>query len=149
MQGMGDVPRRRLLDPGELARLHAAAVAVLGSQDDVVAAYLYGSAARGEAAADLDIAVLFRDAPVSGRLEQLAGELQRQGAPDGPEIDLRPLNGTAPRFRITVVREGRLLVERDRAARLEHEARAMSVWLDFRPTWERMRQRMLARWAHG
>ena len=141
---------RRLIGARARQRLERASQGVLGSHPDVVAVYLYGSAIRGEAARDLDVAVLFRaEPPPPSALEALAARLQREGAPDGPEIDLRCLNRTAPRFRASVMDEGSLLLERDPAARIEAEARAFSEWLDFKPVWERMRRRMLERLADG
>lgn len=89
---------RRQFGPDDLRRLKNAAERVLGERPDVVAAYLYGSAARGEPARDLDIALLFRsEVPPARELEHLASELQRMGAPHGPEIDLRVFNRAAPR----------------------------------------------------
>jgi predicted nucleotidyltransferase len=130
-------------------RLVEAAAHVLSREPDVVAAYLYGSAARGEPAHDLDVAVSFEGRVDPRRLEPLAARLQAEAAPHGPEIDLRPLNDAAPRFQVAVLRDGVLLFERDRRRRLEQEARAMSRWADFRPRWELMRRRMRARWARG
>ncbi len=85
----------------------------------------------------------------AAELEALAARLQAEGAPNGPELDLRPLAGTSPRFRANVLRDGRLLYEADRNVRLDFEARTLSEWLDFKPTWERMRRRMFDRWARG
>ena len=141
--------RRRLLTATEHEQLAEAAREVFGNQPDVIAAYLYGSAARDEPAADLDIAVLFRADADPARVEALAAELQARGAPRGPEIDLRLLRGAAPRFQTTVLREARLLFERDRKMRLQAEVVFMSMWADFKPTWDRMRRRMLDRWARG
>ncbi|MEO7092734.1 MAG: nucleotidyltransferase domain-containing protein [Polyangiales bacterium] len=141
---------RRLVDAGLVTELVRVAADVFGPNESVLAVYLYGSAARGEPAADLDVAVLLEGERVPpAQLEAMASDLQRLGAPHGPEIDLRVLNGAGPRFCVTVLREGRLLYERHRDRRLSCEARFMSQWADFRPTWERMRQRMIARWAGG
>lgn len=143
-------PTRRSFDGRAYEQLQRAAQRIFGSRGDVVAVYLYGSAGRGEPAGDLDIAVLFRSEPPPRReLERLAAELQRAGAPNGPEIDLRCLNRAAPRFAVNVLRDGRRLVDRDSPARIEAEARFMSEWLDFRPVWERMRKRMLERLGDG
>jgi predicted nucleotidyltransferase len=141
-------PRRRLSD-AEFQRLRQAAEQVFGPRSDVLAVYLYGSAARGAAARDLDVAVLFHEPFKPGDLERLAANLQAQGAPHGPEIDLRPLNRAAPRFQVAVLEEGKLLFDRDPVARRRLEAGFMSSWADFRPTWERMRRLMLERWARG
>ncbi|MCK5800629.1 MAG: hypothetical protein KAI47_25750, partial [Deltaproteobacteria bacterium] len=106
-------------------------------------------AARGEAAADLDVAVLLRAPLQPRRLEELATGLQAAGAPQGPEIDLRPLNRAAPRFQVNVLREGKLLFERNSAERVVREAAFMSRWADFKPVWKKMRRLMLDRWANG
>lgn len=141
---------RRQFGPDDIRRLKDAAERVLGERPDVVAAYLYGSAARGEPARDLDVALLFHGKVPSAReLEHLASELQRMGAPHGPEIDLRAFNRTAPRFRANVIDEGQLLVDRDAAKRVELEGQALNEWLDFKPVWERMQRRMRERWTRG
>jgi predicted nucleotidyltransferase len=140
---------KRLVESASLVELSAAASRILPAYPEVTAAYLYGSAARGEPAADLDVALLLQAHPDAKRLEQIAARLQAQGAPNGPELDVRPLSGTSPRLRRNVLRDGRLLYEADRKRRIEFEARAMSEWLDFKPTWERMRRRMFDRWANG
>lgn len=121
---------------------------ILRRQPDVVAAWLHGSAVSEDAAGDLDVAVLF-DSPevLPARLTGLAHELATRGAPSGPDVDLRPLARTAPRFRVNVLRRGLLLYERSARERIEFEARSMSEWLDFRPTWDRMRKRMRDRWS--
>jgi predicted nucleotidyltransferase len=125
-------------------------IAILKGHPEIIAAYLYSSAARGEPAADLDIAVLSSGAALDAHaLEDLAARLQAEGAPTGPDLDLRLLAGANPRFRANVLREGRLLYAADRDSRLGFEARALSEWLDYKPVWERMRRTMLDRWAHG
>jgi predicted nucleotidyltransferase len=144
------VEQRRIVDESDFQRLEEAAREVFAPEPMVVAAWVYGSAARGEPAADLDVAVLLHGGALGhARLEALAAKLQQRGAPHGPEIDLRPLDGAAPRFRVTVLREGRRIFDRDPALRWSYEARFMSEWVDFRPTWERMRRRMLHRWSGG
>ena len=145
-----EVEVRRALEVAELERLRAAAAQVFLRWPAAVAAYLHGSAARREPAADLDIAVAFEgDEPTFAELDRLAAELQAAAAIPGLEIDLRSLGPATPRFRANVLREGELLFERDRRARARLEARFMSAWTDFEPTWRRMRARMLERWSGG
>jgi predicted nucleotidyltransferase len=140
---------RQTFDAASRERLVDAAEHVFRAVPEVVAVYLYGSAARGEAARDLDVAVLF-DRPFDVRsLEPLAARLQAAGAPRGPEIDLRVMSHADPRFAATVLGEATLLFERDPPSRWRAEARIMSAWADFRPTWEAMRSRMLDRWQNG
>jgi predicted nucleotidyltransferase len=140
---------RPRLDPAAIERLRAAAGRVFAPHPAVAAVYLYGSGARGEPLADLDIAVLTEHGATVGSLEALAAALQAEGAPQGPDIDMRHLRGTGPRFRANVIGEGRLIFERSRAARIAFEAESISEWLDFKPTWQRMRVQMLDRWIHG
>jgi len=144
-------PRREtvLVRPRDREALARAARSVFGGHPEVVAAWLHGSAVRGELAADLDVAVLLEPEARDARLlDRIASELREEA--DVPlEIDLRPFGGTSPRFRISVLRDGALLFERDSHARVRAEARAMVEWLDFKPVWERMRARMRDRWAGG
>jgi predicted nucleotidyltransferase len=140
---------RPRLDADAIERLCASANRVFAPHPAIAAVYLYGSGARGEPMADLDVAVLTERGADIGGLEPLAAALQADGAPHGPDIDLRALRGTSPRFRANVLREGRLIFERSRATRITFEAESMIEWLDFKPTWQRMRAQMLQRWTNG
>ena len=69
---------RPRLDPDAIERLRASAQRVFAPYPAIAAVYLYGSGARGEPLADLDIAVLTeRGAEVVG-LEPLAAALQAE-----------------------------------------------------------------------
>ena len=137
------------LDPEAITLLCASAEGVFAPCVAIAAVYLYGSGARGEPVADLDVAVLTEHGADIVGLEPLAAALQAEGAPHGPDIDMRPLRGTSPRFRTNVIREGRLIFERSRATRIAFEAESIIEWLDFKPTWERLTARMRERWIHG
>lgn len=105
----------------------------LGAVPGVEYALLFGSMARGTAhpTSDIDIAVSGVDSQdeASGlalNLERILGrEVQVVRIPSAP---------IALRFRI--FRDGRLLFERDRAARVRDQARAIVEYLDFRPVEE-------------
>jgi predicted nucleotidyltransferase len=145
-------PKRRLIGADELAVLQRAVGCVTGADPRVVAAYLHGSAARGEAAADVDVAVLFDvddEDPSASELEAMAARLEEEGAPAGMPVDLRSLSRASPRFCANVLRDARLLYERDRRDRVRAEAEIMARWGDFQPVWARMRERMRQRWARG
>lgn len=138
------------IEPASLDRLQGAVRAVASAREDVVACWLYGSAARGELAEDLDVAVLFAPGPPA--LQEwltLANEVERAAQPLPVPVDLRPVNGTPPRLRFEVVRDGRLLYERDPAERAWAEAMWMSEWLDFAPSWEAMTRAYLEHVAAG
>jgi predicted nucleotidyltransferase len=105
------------IDPAELQRFMTAARTVLMRDETVLAAWLFGSAARGEPVRDLDVALLTTAALDPWHFERLRAELEAVGI-IGFDVDLRLLAGASPRFRATVLREGRLLYERSLAARV-------------------------------
>lgn len=108
----------------------------------VVAVYLFGSEARGEAGADsdVDIGVLYAEPPPR----------TLQGQPFDVEDDLRGalarpvqvvvLNAAPPDLVHRVLRDGRLLVERDRSARIRFEVAARNAYFDLKPFLDRYRR---------
>lgn len=125
---------------------------ILGSLDarrDVLAcAYLFGSAARGDAGplSDLDLGVLFGPTVDSGRRVELAAgivsELQHL---DGPRIDLTILNDAAPSVAHRIICSGRLLLSFDERERVTFETRAIREYLDLEPVLARYDRIMVAR----
>jgi predicted nucleotidyltransferase len=112
-----------------------------GSQPGVVAVYLFGSAARGPSGAgsDVDVGVLFERTPprrLDGARFQLEGDLER--VVGGP-VDLVVLNEAPVDLRSRVLRDGRLLVDRDRAARIAFEVRTRNEAFDLEPVLARYR----------
>jgi hypothetical protein len=102
---------------------------------EVAAVYLFGSAARGDAgpSSDLDIGVLFRIPPeptFAGQPCALEGALERCL---GGDVDLVALNTAPVDLRIRVLREGRLVFERDRSARIQFEVRTRNEAFDLEP----------------
>jgi predicted nucleotidyltransferase len=114
--------------------------AFFAGQADVVAAYLFGSAARGQAdrLSDVDIAVLL-DARL-GAEESVERQLRIMGdleAYANREVQVVVLNRAAPLLAYQAVRHGSLLYERSRAERIDFEVLTRRVyfdekyWLDF------------------
>jgi len=120
----------------------------LASADDrLVAAYLFGSVARGtdSSNSDIDVGILLRTAP-SGELNdlrfELEGHLERAL---GRRTQVVILNNAPPDLLHRVLRDGRLLVDRDRAARIRFEVRARNEYFDLLPILKRYRRREAAR----
>lgn len=115
----------------------------------VVAAYLFGSEARGAASArsDLDIAVLLRE-PHATTLEgggfDLGAELE---SAIGRSIDLVLLNGAPVDLAARVLRDGRLLLDRDRSVRIRFEVKTRNEYFDLLPYLRQYRAAALARAA--
>jgi predicted nucleotidyltransferase len=127
------------------ARLRSA----LADWPDLLWAYLFGSAVRGEDFADLDVGVMLRPEArggvVFGRLYNRLSE-----AVPGVRIDLVDLASAAPALIGRIVRERHLLADREPEARKDWEAESNSRALDIEP-WlaegERLRNEALRRKA--
>jgi predicted nucleotidyltransferase len=108
----------------------------LTTQPDVLAAYLFGSHAAGKArpGSDVDLAVLLSEQDASQRFERrlrLMGEVEDALA--RRPADVVVLNDAPPLLTYQALREGRLIFERDRAARVEFEVRAGQIYTDLIP----------------
>ena len=108
----------------------------LVSQSDVVAGYIFGSMAQGRArpGSDVDVAVLLSD-DLDGearfvRRLRLGAEVEEA---IGRRTDLVVLNDAPPLLQHQVLKHGRLVFERDRAARVEFEVRAGKIYADLKP----------------
>jgi uncharacterized protein len=107
----------------------------LAADSRVLTAYLFGSFARGTASdgSDLDIAVLFRepiDARLGGPLDQLRDEVERACRRRCDLIDGRAASADLVH---RVLRDGKLLVDRDRPARIAFEVRRRNEYFDLLP----------------
>ncbi len=108
--------------------------AYFSCQQDVIVAYLFGSVARDQDTylSDLDIAVLLE--PGLGDEEQMERQLQLTADLEAftyYEVQVTLLNGTTPFLAYQVVREGKLLYERDANERVNFEVQAMKKYFDF------------------
>ncbi len=128
------------LDPRALERIERRLAAALSARECVRWAYLFGSAARGERFADLDVALMLSDdarGPVP--LGMIARDLEEAAA--GLAVDVVDAAAAPPALLGSIVREGRLLVDREPAARIEWELEANRQALDIEP-WLREFERL-------
>ena len=114
----------------------AGLTAYLAGQRDVLAAYLYGSVARGQAnrLSDVDVAVLLAAdldrETIAERQVALMIELERFA---DREVQVTALNHAAPLFAYEVLRDGRLLCEHDPAVRIAFEVGTLRQYFDLQP----------------
>jgi predicted nucleotidyltransferase len=107
----------------------------LAARADVLAAYLFGSVSRGMATpnSDVDVAILLATAPcptVDGLHLGLEGELERAL---GMPVQVVVLNRAPCDLIHRVLRDGILLVDRDRGARIRFEIHARNRYFDLQP----------------
>ena len=100
-----------------------------------VAVYLFGSVARGEARADsdVDVGVLFeQEPPATLDAPQFAveAELERRF---GRAVQVVALNRASSDLVHRVLRDGRLVLDRDPAARTRFEVRSRNEYFDMAP----------------
>ncbi|MCY4077442.1 MAG: nucleotidyltransferase domain-containing protein [Acidobacteria bacterium] len=110
-------------------------LAARAAGDDIVAAYLFGSVARGDdgAGSDVDVAVLHRRDPpptfealplrLEGDIERLLGRRAEVVALNLAPVDLC----------VRVLRDGVVILDRDRPARIAFEVRTRNAWFDLQP----------------
>lgn len=108
---------------------------------DVVSAYLFGSVARGTAQArsDVDVAILLAGDPprtLAGLSLDLEGDLEHKLR---LPVQLIVLNRADPDLIHRVLRDGKLLVDRDRSKRIRFEVKARNEFFDLQPFLERYR----------
>lgn len=111
--------------------------AALEPRAEILEAYLFGSQARGEAAAhsDVDVAVFVdRERPLASPYG-LAAELTAvlMSALGSNEVDVVLLNDAPPLLYHRVLRDGIRLFSRDLVATTAREGRALSRYCDYVP----------------
>jgi len=102
---------------------------------ELVCAYLLGSVARAEARADsdVDVAVLY-EKPPEPRLD--AGPLDLEGALERAlrrPVQLVVLNRAPADLVHRVLRDGRIVLDRDRARRIRFEVQKRNEYFDLEP----------------
>jgi predicted nucleotidyltransferase len=122
--------------------LEARLRALLEPHRDCLAAWLFGSRARGTAteSSDVDVAVLLAEPRPRGLAAlptALEDELEREL---GARVDVVVLNEAPVDLVHRVLRDGRLVCEHDRAARIRFEVRKRNEFWDLEPVLRRYRR---------
>jgi predicted nucleotidyltransferase len=109
--------------------------ALASAPSEVLAAYLYGSQARGTAGSgsDVDVAVLLAQPPVP-TLRSIARDLEATlEAELGIPTEVVTLNGAPPDLVHRVLRDGVIVLDRDRSARIRFEVQSRNEYFDLEP----------------
>lgn len=143
----GPTPRIRALAAPAVTECYAPLVrkdlivARLARVEGLVAAYLFGSQARGtaHASSDVDVALLLDSPPET--LDDLHLDVAADLAKElGMPVDVVVLNRASGDLIHRVLRDGELLVENDRSARVRFEVRARNDYFDMAPVRHAYRQ---------
>lgn len=117
-------------------------------QSDVLAAYLFGSLARGQAlpSSDVDIAVLIEP----GLDLERSVEAQLQLELDLERLTQRPvqvtiLNRASPFMAYQVIKDGFLIYERNKSERIAFQVRTLKIYFDLQPRLESLSQAAIKR----
>src|SRR5262245_25834149 len=111
---------------------------VLQDEPDVAYALLFGSVGRGHDRpdSDIDVAVEFR--PGATRDIHAIGRLiARLESAAGRPVDVVLLDEAPPPLAYRIFRDGHVLLERDHGALTGRKARAILMYLDWKPVEER------------
>jgi predicted nucleotidyltransferase len=103
--------------------------------EELACAYLFGSYARGEEkqGSDVDLAILYRETPPA-TLEGLGLDIaDALSARLKRKVDVVVLNSASPDLVHRVLRDGILVLETDRAARVRFEVKKRSEYFDVLP----------------
>jgi|SRR6185436_5453662 len=126
-----------LLDTETLAAQLAEFLAARAEEEGIVAAWLFGSVARGTARpdSDVDIGILYQEDPPRtlagiGKVHNLEEELTE--VTDLP-IQVVNLNHAPVDLIIRVLRDGKLLVGHDSLQRVDFEVRSRNKFWDLEP----------------
>ena len=111
----------------------------------VLFCYLFGSQATKNTASDsdVDLAIYFDENRIKdffGKRLELIAEISRALK---KETDAVVLNTASPFLRYVVLKEGKLIFERDKGKRIDFELKSLNEYFDFKPILEKYHQRLL------
>lgn len=135
----------RLLSGAEEGALFEKITHALNARNEIIACYLFGSAAKGMKAEDIDIGLLLQRNFEPGAFYEgdIISSLVKEGISNA---DIRLLNNASVRFINQVLKYGKLIFSRDEKARIEFESYATRRYLDMAPhraEYDRMRMKRL------
>ena len=117
-------------------------------EKSIIFAYLFGSTAQGKTNfdSDVDLAVYLNDKEISDMFKKrlfFIEKIQSLLKKTADVIVLNEINSIFLKF--IIIKEGRLLLERDHGARLDFELKTMQEYYDFQPFMEEYNKTYLQR----
>jgi predicted nucleotidyltransferase len=106
---------------------------------DITVTYLFGSFITSDSFADIDVGVITAEELAKPLEFEIALEKELEGICKY-SVDVRVLNGAPLSFCQSVIREGRVIVDREPNVRSDFEGRILKLYFDF----ARFRRRYLA-----
>jgi hypothetical protein len=137
-----------------LSQLNQKALARLAAKYQINTFYLFGSRAKGEETktSDYDFAIIFKETVKSEEYDQLQVKIISELLPlvSARFIDLVILNNNRIplRLKYNIIKEGKIIYEKDKSLRIELETRTMTLWFDwqyFENMWSEIYLKRMAR----
>lgn len=118
---------------GESRDVVSAVSEIVAGREEVVFAYLFGSATSGEAhpMSDIDVAVFVAEGADGFETRLVVADLVSRGL-RGVHVDVVVLNEAPPALAGRILAAGRLILDRDPWRRHIYESLAMREYADFR-----------------
>ena len=118
---------------------------VLKKERGVLFCYLFGSFANQNSISksDVDLAVYLDKEKCPDFFEKRLELILQLSKKLKKEADIIILNTAAPFLKYVILKEGKLIFEKNKAQRISFELRATNEYLDFKPVLEKYYQRLL------
>lgn len=117
------------------------------NQEEVLFCYLFGSFAyrNFSSKSDIDVAVYLDKRKCRDLFKKRLNLIAAISKSLKKETDIIILNDlTSVFFEYVILKEGKLIFERDKEKRIEFEMKTLNQYFDFKPIMERYNQRMLS-----
>ena len=118
----------------------------LQKEHEVLFSYLFGSLAYQNftSKSDIDLAVYLDEKRCKDFFEKRLELITQISRALKKDVDIVILNTASPFLRYVVLKEGKLIFEKDRGKRIDFELKSMNEYFDFKPILELYHKKLLA-----
>jgi len=116
----------------------------LKKEEAILFCYLFGSRAYGKSLSrsDIDLALYLDEKKCKDLFEKRLELIAKISKILKKEADITTLNTAPPFLKYVVLKEGKLIFERDKEKRIDFELKSINEYFDFKPILERYYQRL-------